>query len=52
VGLAAAVEYLDSLGMDDVLAHERSLMASAQRKLEELEGFVFIGPPARSEVGL
>jgi cysteine desulfurase/selenocysteine lyase len=52
VGLAAAVEYLDSLGMEDVLAHERSLMASAQRKLEELDGIRIYGPPAVERSGV
>jgi cysteine desulfurase/selenocysteine lyase len=52
VGLAAAVEYLDSLGMDDVLAHERSLLAKAQSKLEAVEGIRIFGPPPAERSGV
>src|SRR6185436_7898164 len=33
VGLAAACEYLDTLGMDAVRSHERALLARAQQQL-------------------
>src|SRR5678816_794034 len=33
VGLAAAAEYLDGIGMTEVLAHERALMSEAHRRL-------------------
>jgi len=52
VGLAAAVEYLDSLGMEDVLAHERQLVATAQSKLEEIEGIRIYGPPPAQRSGV
>src|SRR5438128_6444047 len=38
VGLAAAVEYLDNIGMDRVLSHERALMSAAQKRLAAIEG--------------
>jgi cysteine desulfurase/selenocysteine lyase len=38
VGLAAAAEYLDSIGMDNVLRHERTLMSEAHARLSEIEG--------------
>ncbi len=38
VGLGAAVDYLDNLGMDNVRAHEVSLTAYALRTLEERFG--------------
>ena len=44
VGLAAAAEYLDSIGMDEVLRHERSLMSEAHARLSELEGLRIYGP--------
>jgi cysteine desulfurase/selenocysteine lyase len=52
VGLAAAVEYLDAIGMDDVLAHERSMLAKAQTKLEEVEGIRIFGPPPAERSGV
>jgi len=52
VGLAAAAEYLDSIGMDEVLAHERTLMASAQFLLSRLDGIRIYGPPATERSGV
>jgi cysteine desulfurase/selenocysteine lyase len=52
VGLAAAAEYLDSIGMDEVLAHERTLMASAQFLLSRLDGIHIYGPPAAERSGV
>lgn len=52
VGLAAAVDYLDALGMDWVLAHERRLVAMAQAQLAELEGMVIYGPPPAQRSGV
>ncbi len=52
VGLAAAVDYLDALGMDWVLAHERRLVASAQAQLEEIEGVTIYGPPPAQRSGV
>ncbi|WP_427923578.1 cysteine desulfurase [Streptomyces sp. cg40] len=44
VGLAAAVEYLEELGMDEVAAHEDRLTARALRLLQEVPGVRIIGP--------
>lgn len=52
VGLAAAVDYLDAIGMDDVLAHERSMLAKAQAKLEVVEGIRIFGPPPAERSGV
>lgn len=52
VGLAAAVEYLDAIGMDEVLRHERSLLASAQSRLSEIDGIRIYGPPAAERSGV
>jgi cysteine desulfurase/selenocysteine lyase len=38
VGLGAAVEYLESVGMDAVAAHEREITAYALDRLEEVPG--------------
>jgi cysteine desulfurase/selenocysteine lyase len=45
VGLAAAVEYLDKLGMERVAAHERALTAQALEALAGLPGVTVWGPP-------
>jgi cysteine desulfurase/selenocysteine lyase len=52
VGLAAAAEYLDSIGMDRVLAHERALMSAAQKRLGAIEGLRIYGPPASERSGV
>src|ERR671932_187399 len=45
IGLAAAVEYLQQLGMDRVQAHEEALTGYALQKLAEIPGVTVIGPP-------
>jgi len=52
VGLAAAVEYLDRIGMDRVRSHERALMSSAQERLSAIEGLHIYGPPASERSGV
>jgi len=44
VGLAAACEYLESLGMDAVRAHEVALLALALERLGTIEGVRLYGP--------
>ncbi|MGH9420645.1 MAG: SufS family cysteine desulfurase [Thermoanaerobaculia bacterium] len=52
VGLAAAVAYLDAIGMDEVLRHERSLVSEASARLAEIEGVTVFGPPAAERSGV
>ncbi|HKR08213.1 MAG TPA: SufS family cysteine desulfurase [Gemmatimonadaceae bacterium] len=52
VGLAAAVDYLDDIGMDRVIAHERSLMSAAQDRLSAIDGVRIYGPPAAERSGV
>ena len=44
VGLAAACDYLTSLGMESVRAHERELLALALERLGALDGVRVFGP--------
>ena len=44
VGLGAAVDYLSSLGMESVRAHERELTAYALDRLTEVQGIRVFGP--------
>ncbi len=52
VGLAAAVEYLDTIGMDRVRQHERALMTLAQERLTAIEGVHVYGPAAAERSGV
>lgn len=52
VGLAAAVQYLDAIGMDRVQAHEQHLVALAQSRLEELGCVTVYGPPPAQRSGV
>jgi cysteine desulfurase / selenocysteine lyase len=44
VGLAAAVDYLDKLGMANVRAHEKAYVAYMLDRLETVDGLEIIGP--------
>jgi len=44
VGLAAACDYLEALGMDRVAAHERTLTAQALEGLADVPGVTVVGP--------
>jgi len=44
VGLGAAIDYLAAIGMEDVAAHERSLVEYALPRLSAVEGLRIIGP--------
>ncbi|MBK8908731.1 MAG: cysteine desulfurase [Rhodospirillales bacterium] len=51
VGLAAAIRYLTSLGLDRIAAHERDLLAYATEKLVNIEGVrVFGTTPEKSPI--
>jgi cysteine desulfurase/selenocysteine lyase len=49
IGMAAAVRWLDMVGMDPVLAHEREITAYALARLGEVPGLRVFGPPAAPE---
>jgi cysteine desulfurase/selenocysteine lyase len=44
VGLTAAIEYLEKLGMQRVAEHERALTAQAIEELSRIEGVTIYGP--------
>jgi cysteine desulfurase/selenocysteine lyase len=44
VGLAAAIDYLDAIGMERVRAHERDLVTYALEKLPLVDGIHLYGP--------
>src|SRR5699024_2813301 len=43
VGTAAALEWLENIGLDAVHEHEQELLASATRRLEKIPGLRIIG---------
>jgi cysteine desulfurase/selenocysteine lyase len=51
VGLGAAVDYLDGLGMKRVRAHERALTAYMLERLAEVPGLRVVGPPEAQRRG-
>jgi cysteine desulfurase/selenocysteine lyase len=52
VGLAAAVGYLQALGMDRVHSHESALVRYATERLSTVEDVTLLGPPAERRGGL
>jgi len=44
VGLTAAIDYLEALGMDAVAAHERELTRYALERMADVEGVTIYGP--------
>ena len=51
VGLGAAVDYLNAIGMENVAAHEHVLVAAALRGLAAIPGVNIIGPAEAVERG-
>jgi cysteine desulfurase/selenocysteine lyase len=51
VGLMAAIEYLDKLGMERVAEHERALARQTVEVLQAIPGITVYGPPAGVDRG-
>jgi cysteine desulfurase / selenocysteine lyase len=51
VGLGAAVDYLEQMGMEHVRTHERSLTAYMLDRLKEVPGLRVVGPPEAERRG-
>jgi cysteine desulfurase/selenocysteine lyase len=52
IGLGAAVDYLNGLGMEHVLSHERSIAAYALEQLAAVPNLRVYGPPADERGGV
>jgi cysteine desulfurase / selenocysteine lyase len=52
VGLAAAADYLDSIGMDEVQRHEHALMEHAYERLSEIDALTIYGPAPDKRSGV
>ncbi|OCS85603.1 cysteine desulfurase [Caryophanon tenue] len=44
VGLGAAIDFLEEIGLDNIAAHEHALAAYAMDQLETIDGLVIYGP--------
>lgn len=47
VGLGAAIDFLEQIGMDEIAHHEGVLAAYATERLAEIDGLTIYGPPKR-----
>lgn len=52
IGLGAAVNYLEQIGMDQIHAHEQFITGYAIEALSEVEGIKLIGPPITQRGGV
>jgi cysteine desulfurase/selenocysteine lyase len=52
IGFGAAVDYLQSIGMDAVAAHERDMITYALERLVEIPGVKVFGPAADKKGGV
>lgn len=44
IGLAAAVQYLERIGMENIVQHERELVEYVMPKLKQIDGLTIFGP--------
>jgi cysteine desulfurase/selenocysteine lyase len=51
VGLAAAIDYIEAIGMDRIRAHERRLTAYLLQRLSEIEALRVLGPTGLEQRG-
>jgi cysteine desulfurase / selenocysteine lyase len=52
VGLGAAVDYLNKIGMENIAAHEREIITYALERLNEFPGVKVLGPDASHKGGV
>lgn len=48
IGLGAAIDFLEQVGMDNILAHEHKLAEYAMDRMSEIEGITIYGPQKRA----
>ncbi|MCH9631207.1 MAG: Cysteine desulfurase [Chlamydiia bacterium] len=47
IGLGAAVDYINEIGLQKIKAHEETLMSTARKELSTIEGISFLGAPEK-----
>ncbi|KZZ83263.1 cysteine desulfurase [Bacillus sp. SJS] len=48
IGLGAAIDFLEEVGLDNILEHEHKLAAYAMDKMSEIDGLTIYGPKERA----
>ena len=52
IGLGAAIDYLDGIGMDAIEAYEHEIISYAMNRLEEIPGLQIFGPQSQYKGGV
>ncbi|MEM6328796.1 MAG: cysteine desulfurase [Planctomycetota bacterium] len=52
VGLGAAIDYLQAIGLEQIARHEHALVAHAWRRLQEVDGIRLLGPEPSDAAGV
>lgn len=52
IGLGAAIDYLQEVGLPSISQHERLLVTYAHQLLEEIDGLSIIGPTPKDKAGI
>ena len=52
IGLAAAIDYLQGLGMEQIAKHEKELAAIAHQRIGSIDGLTILGPSADLTCGI
>jgi cysteine desulfurase/selenocysteine lyase len=50
IGLGAAIDFLESIGLDNIHNHEQKLITYAMEQLSKVEGFIGYGPKERAGI--
>lgn len=48
IGLGAAIDFLEEVGLDNILEHEKQLATYAMEKMREVDGITIYGPEERA----
>ena len=48
IGMGAAIDYLENIGLDEIAAHEQKLVDHAMKRLENQDGITVYGPEKRA----
>jgi cysteine desulfurase/selenocysteine lyase len=52
IGLGAAVDYLNMVGLNAIHAHEQALIEYAHERLSDIDGITIYGPKPRQKTGV
>ena len=52
IGMSAAIDYLNAIGLEDIHRHEQALVEKAYAALSEIDGLQILGPAPEHRAGL